>query len=445
MFCRNCNKENSESASFCRNCGAPLRQPDERTQSAEQGFKGQHVQNINPYPQQARQGGSINIKIFIIAAAAIVAAVLGIFTVFVLSSVNKDDGDTPVTATQAASTAGKKGGEDVDKNNEAETAYKNITCDGNVVSDNELSSLQKLLESKTVSFKNNIHLCVLKSADDGAQKYADANREKLAGSDGVLIVLDDKTKKAGISAGGKSKSFITDTVKNKLIDNNASTISSGEYSDGLQAIITSIPESSEEVKAVSFEPVTDSDQVVYVKKNSGSNKAKLTVVDFKEKRPAVKLECDAYVGSDGITDSPSEKKSATPKGANKLGMVLTTNTVSTEMVIEPVNPNDVWVTDPDSAFYNTKQPGPANRPGLWTSADNIYNNFDSGKFYACILIEHNGDGHSRGAYNKGSGIYITGKSSDLSKSWGDVNISVSDMKKLLGILDAQKNPYIVVS
>lgn len=449
MICKNCNRNNPDDARVCGNCGVPLHpsyfvQPNEKTQGADAHYPDP---GYNQMPNGGNNGNKKgNIKIFLIAAVMVVIASLLIFTLIVVSILNnKDDNDSKSGVSSSVSENSSSNVKTTEENGEVKENLNNISYDSEIITADELNNLQSLLEKKSESFGNTIKLCITKSASGGAQKYADSNCSKTAGSDGTLIVVDAKTKKAGISAAGKSKNLVNDNVKKKVVSNTSSDFSSGRYSDGVKSMLEAIPESDSETKAYAFNAVSGSQQVVYVEKNSGSTSAELTLVDYSGTRPSVKLECDGYVGDEGITDSPSEEKSATPKGTFKLGMVLTTSSVSTKMNIEPVNENDVWVTDPDSQYYNTKQGGPANRPGYWNSADNIYNNFATGKFYACILIEHNGDGYTKGEYNKGSGMYITGKSSELSKSWGDVNISVSDMTKLLGILDSSLNPYVVVS
>lgn len=448
MICKNCNRENPDTHKCCAYCGTPLIPApnyagniEEKTQRIETAFS-----NI-PQSNQPGKRGADSMKLFIAASITIVFVALGIFSVFVVSSVNnKNVVKTESTAaTEKADTSTANDNSSSISAENAKVSYDDITYDDNLISDENCSELQNLINEVKSVTKQSLKLCVLESADSGAQKYAESNCKKLAGSDGALIVVDNNTKKVGISAQGKSKSLITDSVKDKLISNASSSISESKYFDGIQNILSSIPRSDSETKAFGFKRISGSDQAVYVKKKSGSNSAKMTVVDYSASRPSVKLECDAYVGSDGITDSPSENKSATPKGEYKLGMVLALSSFNTSMQIEIVNQNDVWVTDPDSSYYNTKQPGPVNRPGLWSKADDIYTNFSSGKFYACILIEHNGDGFTKGQYNKGSGIFVTGKSSELSKSWGDVNISEDNMKKLLKILDSEANPYISIS
>lgn len=466
MICKNCNRNNPDNAAFCFHCGCPLNvadntynpfpSSDERTQSAENFVDPANRQNIGQqqggYPPvspgkpayQTQQPKDNSMKIFLIAVISVVVVALAIFALVLVSSMNsKNNDDNQSSAQSSQSSESSESSKRSESGEEIKQNYDNITVDCDAISESELDSLQELLESKSSSMGKKVQLCVLGAPEGGAQKYADTKCKEIAGDNSVVIIVDDKTHRSGLSASGSAKDYVTNNVKKKLRSETESDFSSSNYAQGVKTIIAKLPESKNEAKALNFDPVSGSSQVVYVKKNSGSTSAKLTYVDYNGERPSVAMECDAYVGSEGITDSPRENLSATPKGENKLGMVLTTNSVSTAMNIEPVNTGDVWVTDPDSMYYNTKQAG--NAAGDWSTADKLYNNFSSGKFYACILIEHNGNGYTKGEYNKGSGIYLTGKSGNLSESWGDVNISVSDMKTLLGKLNADSNPYIVVS
>ncbi len=419
--------------------------PTDATQSAETSYRPpQYIQQPQNYPQYNAQPAkqNISLKIVIIAGISVVAVALMIFALILYGNMNKTGDDEASSGSKTASSV--SGNDPTAEPIESKLEFDNITVENSsFMSDEELNELQGSLEAKTDAIGHTVYVCLMSEPSGGAQKYADSNCKKKAGGDGILIVVDGKNHKAGISAIGKGKEHVTDTAKKKLISQTADMISSGDYSDGVDTIITKIPENYNEAEALKFDPVSDSKQVVYVKKNSGSTSASLTYVDYTEARPIVALKCDAYVGNNGITDDPQEGLSATPKGKYKLGMVLTTNSVTTNMNIEPVNSGDIWITDPNSAYYNTKQGG--NAAGDWNSSDPIYNNFASGKFYACILIEHNGNGYQKGEYNKGSGIYLTGKSSDLSTSWGDVNIYKDDMDSLLSMLDKNENPYIVIS
>ena len=146
-----------------------------------------------------------------------------------------------------------------------------------------------------------------------------------------------------------------------------------------------------------------------------------------------------------ITESPSEYKSATPKGEFKLGFAFSTNSLNTKLNTMTITPGTVWVNDPDSDYYNTVQHGSTSNPPKWSSAEDTYSIFTSGVNYACILIEHNGDGYTKGVSPNGSCMYVSGKNKNLTKSYGDVNISAEDMRELLSYLDKKMNPYIIIN
>lgn len=191
-----------------------------------------------------------------------------------------------------------------------------------------------------------------------------------------------------------------------------------------------------------FTAVPGALQTVEVVKDSKSNKATVTMLNWDDNTGIIMLQCSGYVGKDGITNSPSESRDATPSGTFKLGMVLTSRELGTKMPVEKVREGDVWVTDPDSAYYNTKQSKATQSD--WKSSDDIFKTFNDGERYAGILIEHNGDGRTKGKPDKGSGFLLSGKAAKLSESIGDVNISEADMIKLLKLLDVSKNPTIII-
>ena len=198
-----------------------------------------------------------------------------------------------------------------------------------------------------------------------------------------------------------------------------------------------------------FKKVSGANQVIFADYSDST----FTLVDWSSGKEEVKFSTNnVYFGKDGVTKNPREGLSATPQGTFKLGFAFSTSPLSTGLDTMLIKPNMVWVDDPDSQYYNMLVTvngfngiPPASIPGMWNSSERTYTIFSQGNRSACILIEHNGDGFTKGAANKGSCMYISGKYSDLSKSWGDINISASDMTRLLSLLDESKNPYIVIS
>ena len=225
MICKNCNRENPDTHKCCAYCGNPLIPApnyagniEGKTQRTETAFS-----NI-PQSNQPGKRGADSIKLFIAASITIVFVALGIFSVFVISSVNNKNAvkaeSTAATEKADASTANDNSSSIPAK--DTNVSYDDITYDDNLISDDNCTELQNLINEVKSATKQNLKLCVLDSADNGAQKYAESNCKKLAGSNGALIVVDNNTKKVGISAQGKSKNLITDSVKDKLISNASS-------------------------------------------------------------------------------------------------------------------------------------------------------------------------------------------------------------------------------
>ena len=215
-----------------------------------------------------------------------------------------------------------------------------------------------------------------------------------------------------------------------------------DFDETMSIALDTIPIKKTDAELYKFKRINNSDQVVY----ADSKKSKLTLIEWSNDSPKKLFETKkVYFGMDGITDSPSEYKSATPKGTFKLGFAFSNHSLNTNLDTLTVTSGMVWVDDPNSNYYNTVQYGPTNNPPKWSSAEDTYAIFNGGTNYACILIEHNGDGYTKGVRAKGSAMYLAGKNTNLTKSYGDVNISATDMKTLLSYLDESDNPYIVIS
>lgn len=148
---------------------------------------------------------------------------------------------------------------------------------------------------------------------------------------------------------------------------------------------------------------------------------------------------DVTLGKNGI-GTGAEGSKRTPQGIHKLGVVLTANSVNTNMEIYRVTSNTGVVDDTSSRYYN--QIMEASQVPSGTSFDRIGRSLTNGSTYATIFIEHNGDGFSSAdvVSGKGSAIGIRGQYGYLSPTIGDVDISYSDMIDLLSRLDSSKNP-----
>lgn len=212
---------------------------------------------------------------------------------------------------------------------------------------------------------------------------------------------------------------------------------------------TSKPKQPAAVDLDSFKKVSGANQVIY----ADSTGKYFTLVNWSSGNPKVEFSTNnVYFGKEGVTKNPREGLPATPAGTFPLGFAFSTSSLDTNLDTVRIKPNMVWIDDPNSDYYNmlievnnyTGIP-PAKNPGKWNSSEQTYSIFSPTTRSACILIEHNGDGYTKGTPNKGSCMYISGKYSNLSSSSGDINISAEDMEKLLALLDKDNNPHIVIS
>ena len=151
----------------------------------------------------------------------------------------------------------------------------------------------------------------------------------------------------------------------------------------------------------------------------------------------------ATVGSNGIGDTV-EGHSITPQGIHKLGVVLSEESVNTNMKTYRVSSSTCVVDDPSSKYYNQIM-DKSNVPS-GTHYDNIGKGLTNGTTYATIYIEHNGSGFSSKNVvpEKGSAIGVRGQYGEIKPNYGDVDISAKDMKDLLSKLDINKNPMIEI-
>lgn len=152
---------------------------------------------------------------------------------------------------------------------------------------------------------------------------------------------------------------------------------------------------------------------------------------------------DAAVGMNGV-GFVTEGGKTTPQGVYSLGVVLTSRTVDTEMTVKRVTSDTVIVDDTDFPnLYNRimdKRDVPSG-----CSTDRIGKNLTDGTLNAVIFINFNGDGFSKcETVGGGSAIGLRGNADGVSPTYGDVDISASDMTDLLSRLDPSKNPHIVI-
>lgn len=185
----------------------------------------------------------------------------------------------------------------------------------------------------------------------------------------------------------------------------------------------------------------DYQQKLTVSASRGSSQASAVLYEWKNGDWEKTASYSATVGSNGI-GTTREGSSYSPIGIHKLGVALSSSTVSTNLSTYHVTGNTCVVDDTDSSFYNQIIELGDIPSGV--HYDNIGKGFVSGSTYATIFIEHNGNGFSSNGVTLGNGsaIGLRGQYGSLSATYGDVDISAEDMKDLLSRLDVKKNPMI---
>ena len=181
----------------------------------------------------------------------------------------------------------------------------------------------------------------------------------------------------------------------------------------------------------------DYNQKLTVSAASGSSSATATLYEWQNGDWTEIAAYNAAVGANGIGVNREGQKT-TPVGTHKLGIVLTKSDVTTDMATYSATPNTGVVSDTHSSYYN--QIFEASDAPTLNKFDKVYDEFANAE----IFIEFNGDGFSSEGVDSGAGsaIFLRGKSGSLSATYGDVDISASDMSDLLSRLDPNKNPVI---
>lgn len=158
-----------------------------------------------------------------------------------------------------------------------------------------------------------------------------------------------------------------------------------------------------------------------------------------------RLSTSGKCGSNGTTKNKTDGDLCTPEGEFELTFCCGISKPTTNLDFQWVDSDTVWVDDPDSVYYNTIQSSVIK--GEWDSAELLYTDYFSNKSHNyCINIAVNGDGLTRGEAIPGKGAFITicGKTTPLKETEGCIDIHASQMSALLGYLDANKNPEIII-
>ncbi|MCH5303286.1 MAG: zinc-ribbon domain-containing protein [Ruminococcus sp.] len=452
MFCKNCGYENADDSRFCAKCGSLLeKQPPEVVELPEVDINSFTA----PLPIQSQKKKSktpIIISIVIVAVIAIVASGFFIWKNNLLpEGFPFSFAQSKTTATETVTNETSETAEPASTANKTEAnkkTYANVSDNSNELSDDELQFLQDKLTEKSKKEKLTIKIDIEADVKGGLKKFAESKVKSECGKNGLFAVIDANDGNIAIAACGKGKDNFKKSVRNAISDKAKKVLDKEGTYYAAREFINQLSNAKSLKKIASFKPVKGSEQVIYVKqKKNSKTKASFTLVDWSGDEPKVKYEIStAYLGKDGITSSPSESKDATPKGTFKIGFAFSDEYLDTNLNTKRIYSDSVWVDDETSEYYNTLSDGPKNNPPYWNSAEPLSNYFGkTGKNNACILIEHNGDGYDKGVPGKGSAMFISGKTRELTKSWGDVNITAAQMTKLLSLLDFDLNPYIVIS
>lgn len=184
-------------------------------------------------------------------------------------------------------------------------------------------------------------------------------------------------------------------------------------------------------------------QKLTVSASSGSSYATATLYEWADGDWQQLASYNARVGKNGIGPA-AEGSLRSPMGTHKLGIVLSANAVNTNMPTRVVSASTCVVDDKNSPYYNIIMEKSQVPNG--TSSDPIGNGLTNGTTYATIYIEHNGSGLSADNVvpGKGSAIGLRGQYGALGVTYGDVDISYSDMVDLLSRLDVNRKPVIEI-
>ena len=438
MICRNCGKENADNVKYCFYCGEDMAAPPpEPPHIPEPEIPSDPLPPVGQPKKNVRMIATI----ITLSALAFIGGIVA--TVLIMSNLRPPTPTTPVTAvTTNAAQQPEDPATEAPKTEAPKKTYANIDPVRTALGDSDLEQLQSALKSKSSATSVNVKLLLDNSLSSGdVQQKAESACKTECGDNGILLTVNDMTYALGISASGKGGDFLPENLRLK-ITKEVALGAGGSAVDLVSAVLGAIPNNKKDADLYRFKRRDDAQQIVYA--NSSNNT--LTLLEWDGYTPKKLFETNTvYFGSNGLTDSPREGLSATPRGEFHLGFAFSSQSLNTKMDTMLITNGTVWVDDPDSDYYNTVQRGSTSNPPLWSSAEDTYKIFSSGRNYACILIEHNGDGFTKGVSPNGSCIYLSGKNQDVSTSYGDVNITGSDMRTLLSYLDSSKNPYIFIS
>ena len=249
----------------------------------------------------------------------------------------------------------------------------------------------------------------------------------------------------------QSEAYATGWLSGVGISANVERIYSSDFTEGT-VISQSIPAGSEIpvstqivlVVSLGAEPCPYAySQKLTVTAPAGATKATAVLYAWQDGAWRQLAAYKASVGMNGL-GAAQEGSRRTPTGIYRLGVVLSANSLQTNLSVRTVSGSTCVVDDTGSPYYNMIMETYQVPAG--TSYDQIGWGLTNGTTYATIYIEHNGSGlSSEGVVpGKGSAIGLRGQYGGLNPTYGDVDISYTDMIDLLSRLDATKNPVIEI-
>ena len=155
------------------------------------------------------------------------------------------------------------------------------------------------------------------------------------------------------------------------------------------------------------------------------------------------FECEAAIGRNGTTDSPTEGDGKTPAGTFAVLFCYGLEQPQTGIPFVKLTSDNVWVDDSESEYYNCL----TTRQNAGTASyEDTYSQFTRGYYSYNIFFANNGDGRTPGSATPGLGSVrvLEGYLKTIEPTNGDIKISAQDMENLLGMLHAQYNPVVTV-
>ncbi|MBQ3265354.1 MAG: hypothetical protein IJH07_06200 [Ruminococcus sp.] len=145
------------------------------------------------------------------------------------------------------------------------------------------------------------------------------------------------------------------------------------------------------------------------------------------------LRCSGYVGRNGVTADMHEGGYASPMGLYHIGDAFYIySQPDTGLSSFQVTADTYWVDDPDSAYYNQRVEGTANKD--WSSAEHM---IDIPQYEYGFVIDYN----TEAVYNAGSAIFFH---ISYGGTAGCVGTDRDHVLSYLSKLDASRNPYIII-